>query len=384
MIINIILILIIIFIILYLYYKYKYQFWSRQPVFHFHNLKYWIFPPGIIQHEKPRINKFYNSEIQYNDFLKLKTEKKALFVNFIQSHYLTDKNEKYNPTNNSIIPYFQHHNDKSFISLYIKKMNTTNKLLGVMTSRPLICRLNNNKFELHYVDYLCVHKKKRKQGVAQQIIYSTYVNHRNIHKNVIYLFKREGENTLIVPLTIYKTYAFDMKYWKRDISADKSHINLVLINDSNLNLIIDFWKSINNKFKCVIKSNISNIKGLLATKNIYIGVLFINNVPTSLYIFRNTYTTYDKERSLEFFASYNNPILNPNEKLFTLGALITIDKIRKFSPTRYLFIENISNNNIIIKNILERYTSYHQSIYSYYFYNFAVHPLFSSDIFICL
>ena len=34
-------------------YKLKFPFWSRQPVFHFHNLKYWLFPPGIIQHGKP-------------------------------------------------------------------------------------------------------------------------------------------------------------------------------------------------------------------------------------------------------------------------------------------------------------------------------------------
>jgi len=384
MIINIILILIIIFIITYLYYKYKYQFWSRQPVFHFHNLKYWCFPPGIIQHDKPKINKFYNSEIQYNDFSKLKTEKKALFINFIQSHYLTDKNEKYNPTGNSIIPYFQHHNDKSFIALYMQTINSTNRMLAAMTLRPLTCHLNNNKFELHYVDYLCVHKKKRKQGIAQQIIYSTYVNHRNIHKNVVYLFKREGENTLIVPLTIYKTYAFDMKYWKCDIDTDKPNIKVVMINDSNLGLIIDMLESINNKFKCVIKSNIANIKALLATKNIYIGVLFINNEPTSMYMFRNTYTSYNGENSLELFASYNNSTLNSNEKLFTLCALIVIDKIRNFSPIRYLFIENISNNNIIIKNILERYSSYHQSVYSYYFYNFGVRPLLSSDVFVCL
>ena len=44
-------------------YKIKFPFWSKQPVFHFHNLKYWIIPPGIIQHENPEKNKFYDEKI---------------------------------------------------------------------------------------------------------------------------------------------------------------------------------------------------------------------------------------------------------------------------------------------------------------------------------
>ena len=225
-------------------------------------------------------------------------------------------------------------------------------------------------------------KKKRKTGIAQQLIYSTYYNQRNKHKNLIHLFKREGESTLIVPLTIYKTYAFDMKYWKRNIKTDKPNINITMINDSNIKLMIDIWKQLDDHFVCTIKQNINNLKLLLSTNNIFIGILCIDNVPTSLYMFRNTFTTYNGEKSLEFFASYNNYSINLNEKLFTLGALICVDEIYKFSPIRYLFIENISNNNIIIKNILERYSSIYQSVYSYYFYNFGIRPLTSSNIFI--
>ena len=38
--------------ILYIYYKIRYKFWSIQPVFHIHNLRYWLFPPGIINNNK--------------------------------------------------------------------------------------------------------------------------------------------------------------------------------------------------------------------------------------------------------------------------------------------------------------------------------------------
>ena len=47
-------------------YKLKYQFWSKQPVFHIHNIKYWLFPVGIIQHNKPEKDKFL---IENNNFM---------------------------------------------------------------------------------------------------------------------------------------------------------------------------------------------------------------------------------------------------------------------------------------------------------------------------
>ena len=40
---------------------------------------------------------------------------------------------------------------------------------------------------LYYVDYLCVHSRHRKKGIAPKTIYSHYVNHRYKHNNVIFL-----------------------------------------------------------------------------------------------------------------------------------------------------------------------------------------------------
>ena len=57
---DIIIGIIVIIIVIILGYRLKYQFWSRQPVFHYHNLKYWLFPPGIIQHKRPEKNKLNN------------------------------------------------------------------------------------------------------------------------------------------------------------------------------------------------------------------------------------------------------------------------------------------------------------------------------------
>ena len=40
-----ILIIVTIILLVIAIYKIKYKFWSRQPVFHYHNLWYWLVPP---------------------------------------------------------------------------------------------------------------------------------------------------------------------------------------------------------------------------------------------------------------------------------------------------------------------------------------------------
>ena len=46
-------IIIIMYLLFTVYFKIKYRFWSIQPVFHFHNIGYWINPSSVI-HKKVR------------------------------------------------------------------------------------------------------------------------------------------------------------------------------------------------------------------------------------------------------------------------------------------------------------------------------------------
>ena len=82
MLIYAVLIIILILVTLYLYYKAKHQFWSRQPVFHIHNIWYWYDPPGIIQKEKPEMNKFYKADIEFDSFNNISTKKKSTINRF--------------------------------------------------------------------------------------------------------------------------------------------------------------------------------------------------------------------------------------------------------------------------------------------------------------
>ena len=65
MIFYIILSIIILIIIGYITYKIKYGYWTKQPVFHYHNIFYWYNPPGVIEKGNVEISKYYNPQIEF-------------------------------------------------------------------------------------------------------------------------------------------------------------------------------------------------------------------------------------------------------------------------------------------------------------------------------
>ena len=92
---NFILGCILFLVLLYIYIKIKYKFWSQQPVFHYYNIFYHIKPCGIVEKKTPSINvKFYDFNLYFNSFDKLKNEEKMLIHCLINQHYLKEKKVK--------------------------------------------------------------------------------------------------------------------------------------------------------------------------------------------------------------------------------------------------------------------------------------------------
>jgi len=275
---------IIIIILVVAFYKLKYPFWSRQPVFHFHNLRYWLFPPGIIQHGKPEKDKFYDAKIYFDTVFQTPTEKKALFAHFIKANYSPHKTEKYMPPQDGVLNYFKAHNNKSYLSM----MYDNNKLIASMTTRPLDCYIDDKKLPLYYVDFLCVHRKYRKKGNAPKIIYSHYVNSRYKHDNTVFLFKREGANTAIVPLTAYNNYYFDTFYWDKIVKFDQPNIRTILITKQSFHYFVYVYERLmkcsTKKFECVIVPNLAHIELLVKNQQMFITVTLIDGEPFDCFI----------------------------------------------------------------------------------------------------
>ena len=381
--------LLIIFTI-YIYIRLKYGFWVMQPVFHVYDYSYMLNPPGIINNRLPEKNKYTNFKnvetIVYSELSEIKLNK---FINLIRHHFLKNKDNIFSPQSENIKPYFYGHNDKSFVSFYnesnfmvdLKKGTTIEDLkpVGVMTTRPIHVFINNGdkeaKFDAYYVDYLCVDKLFRKKGIAQQIIQTHHYNQSHINKNIcVSLFKREDELTGIVPLCVYSTYGFNVSTWTKPINLDAMY-SLLEINAQNFHFLYDFIKNQSNKFDIIINTSVSNIIELIKTKNIFINVIIVDDEIVCAYFFRKSCVQIEKNiEVLSCFAS----ICNCDDTIFIHGFKISFWKIAADNFFGFAAIENISNNNIIINNLILKTKPLIISPTAYFFYNFA-YPTFKPE-----
>lgn len=375
--------IIIIYFLLIGYFKLKYPFWSRQPVFHFYNLLYWAKPPGIIDEQLPEKTKLYDEQIEFFNTNTISTEKKELICNFIKKYF--DKN--YNSNTKQILDNFEAHNDKSFIS--IKKYNY--EILSCVTTRPLECHLDGNKMVINYYDFLCIHDKHKNKHYSAKQIYTHNFHLRNKCNNIVSFFKLANENNIVVPLTSYTNYVFKIDNWKMCYNFDQPNINIVFINKSNMNKFYQIFSNSKKNFDCFITYNLGHIFHLIEKENLRVTVLIINNVFKAFFVFKNTYYKYVNENGnengnknengniIECCSSYKDE--DVNNELFTLGFMISLSLISKDLCSKILSINNISNNNIILKLLLEKYKYIDKSAISLYFYNFAYYPKESKDIF---
>ena len=405
--------IVIFFILILLFFAYiriRFPFWALQPVFHIYDIGYLIFPPGIIHQELPEKNKFTNfKDIETFTYTDLLPYKKTKFIHFIRNHYFNNQNQYkskdkdkvqeeniFLPKSENILPYFQHHFDKCFLSFYhIKELVTDvktdtieehSKMIGVMTSRPIHISIYKddilNRMDAYYVDYLCVHKKYRKQNIAPQMIQTHEYNQRHRNKKIVVsLFKREGVLTGIVPLCVYKTYGFSVKKWTKppDLPA---FYTLLEINPQNFSHLHDFIKEQmnpnSNTFDIMIFSEISNIIELLKTKNIFIYVVLTHTKEIiAAYFYKKSCVFIEKD--LEILTCIGSiSCKKVNEEIFIHGFKTSFWKIAEKHRFGFAAIENISHNYIIIHNLMKKTKPMVISPTAYFFYNFA-YPTFPSN-----
>lgn len=388
--------ILLLLILIFLYIRMKYRFWTLQPVFHFYDIYYWIYNVGIIRTELPEKNRYTNlKQINTISFDKLTKKELKDFTLLVQLNYLRNKENKFSPLQINIDPYFIGHNTKSFFSFYKipdilidNKTNTTidsEKLIGVMTSRPLHVKINKNEFDVYYVDYLCVNRNFRKKNIAPQLIQTHEYNQSHSNKSIsVSLFKREEELTGIIPLTVYKSYCYCMKNWSKPISLN-SKISLLTGDSQNMYYLYNFIKKFenkisnnNSKFEIIIYPEISNIIELVKTQNLFIKMLVVDTEIEAIYIFRKTCTFLEKDKEMiSLIASINGQKLTTQE--FIQGFKIALwDNIINSKTFSHLLVENISDNYIINNNISLKTAPFAISPMAYFFYNFAYCPFKSN------
>jgi len=269
--------------------------------------------------------------------------------------------------------------DSHMVSLKKGTSIVTQKVVGVMTTRPLHIMINNGnkdaQFDAYYVDYLCVNTMHRKKGIAPQLIQTHHYNQRIMNKNIVVsLFKREDELTGIVPMCIYSTYGFPVTTWTKPTDFS-SEYKLLEINPQNFHFLANFMREQERDFDIVVCVEVSNIIELINTKNIFIYVTLCDEKIVCVYFFRKT--CIQIEKGMEVLCCFAS-ICNCDHSIFVQGFKISFWKIAAENFFGFAAIENISHNNIIIDNIILKTKPLILSPTAYFFYNFA-YPTFNSN-----
>lgn len=378
----IILLIIFVYCLYYISFRLTVPFWSRQPVFHLHNLLYWINPPGVIEKDLKIDYKYYDSTIEFLEINKLSDKTMNEFHKFINDEYLPGQFESYKPSKKAITSTLLNHNDKSYISLKYSFDVENNKfinkkIIASMTTIPIVCHINNKKMNVVFTDFMCVAKKFRKKNIAANIIYTHNYNTRLKNNGAIGMFKGEGKVTLVTPITIYNTYLFDLSYWPKKPKFIANNIKLILIDDSNFKILIHYLDYIKSQFECYFHVNIENLRGLIKEQIIYITIVLSDDKPYGCMMFRNSFTSYDNKNSLECYGSCFNMVSKTAIQYLFYNSLLMIKNKLDFN---FIWIENISHNNKILDVIFKHHTPKATTTISYYFYNYANRPFLSKSV----
>ena len=370
------------------YVRIKYKFWREQPVFHYYDVYYWFNDIGVIDTEPPLKNKYYNSNILTKQVKDVSTHAIKEVIRLIQSNYILNKENKENkflPKMENFMPYFAGHNSACFcttlsdISLHQSTKTDdiieVDVIIGLITSRPLHVDIikENIAFDAYYVDYLCVDKNHRQQGIAPQLIQTHEYNQRHNNPAIkVSIFKREDELTGIIPICAYDTYGFNASKW----AVIGTTPTMLKCDKQNLYHLLDFIRSNKGLFELTIMPELSNLLELISTGNIIIYMMMdlSKAIIQSAYFFRKS-CTYVSEKSevLSCFAS----VSNTTNKEFIQGfktAVCSLDH-------EFVSIERISHNNIIIDDIIKK-TDAQISKTAYFFYNFVYHTFPANKVLI--
>jgi hypothetical protein len=395
----IILIILLLYLILRGIFKIKFHFWSVQPVFHIYDLQHWFNPYKVIETDLPTINKYVNiidiRTYSINEISDLDTTK---FCNFLKNNYLRNKRAEYLPDQRHIMEYLKSTNKPSFISIYRKpkilytgSKNINNVIINdheicsVISAKVLNITFKNKKtFPLYYIDNLCVNPDMRKQGIAPKSIQTLYYNIRRKNPEInTYLFKREGEMNVIVPLTTYYSKCYDVDKLPI-LNFLHASMKVIEISKQNINLFMNFLTEKKELLECIIVPDLTNILNIINVENVILYGIIENNKLIALYVYRDSATTYDEGYSLELINSLS---LCHDRYSFICGLSESLNMcVKKMNKKKVnitkLLIEEIGDNKIFTKYLEENYINYlFKSPCAFFLYNYVSYTYASDKCF---
>jgi hypothetical protein len=366
------------YIMLTAYLRVKMHFWRTQPVFHIHNLKYWLNPPGTINTEPPPVNKFVNlknntmvnvSDISQNSITTI--------CQFIGDYYVMHESATYKPSEEDILAYLQCSNQPAFFNIYKEDplpFMGDSAMLGVISARLLNVTLKKKKkalaFPVYYIDNLCVNPGYRKKGIAPEMIQTLYyrISRENPKVNA-YLFKREGQLNAIVPLVTYDTHVFDLGNFKADTLLTAA-MPVIEIGPNQMNLFIAFIKEQTPQFDCVVLPDVSSVLHLIKLGKIKIYGILLKGELIAVYIFRILELYYGEKKAVECITILST---DPEADTLVAGFHMSWEKIKAAAKCEIVFIEGTAHSSGVIQALYANRTvsSIFKSPTAFFLYNYA-------------
>ena len=287
--------IITVLILTFLYIRIKFKFWSIQPVFHIYDLNHWLITDRVIDLDLPKANKYVKLlDIDTFSTKELTQYEKKDISAFICDNFINSSLADYSPTEDDIFPYFNTNIGESYVSMFLDnvvKISSTSRkrgIIGVIMSRPLFVTFSGKApMTINYIDNLTVRSDRRKEGIAPNLIQTHQYQIRHFNPSVnVCIFKREGDMTAIVPLTLYMTKEYNVV----DICAKRVKIveRVVKIDKSNFINFKTMVKSCLSRFKCTLNMELTTLFELIMLSKIVIYVLFSGISPICCYVLRRT------------------------------------------------------------------------------------------------
>lgn len=346
------------------------NFWSIQPVFHIYDIHHWFNPNKVIDPRLPYVNK-------YVDVASVKTMTTACFsesqigkiCEFVRNEYGPDE---YKPEIKHIWEYFKNSSHPSYLSIYENDLNEIN---SIITARILHITLNMKTRSVYYIDNLCVHSLKRKKSIASKMIQTLHYTIRRKNLNVnIFLFKREGDLTAIVPLTTFECKGFDISVFP-ECTLQHASMKLIELTGHNIQLGIDFMYRKKGTKECIIVPDITNIINLINQNILSFYGIIENDTLISLYIFRDSATFYNNEKAVEVVSSLSSC---HHKHVFKTGFQLALREVSiKYNATKVV-IDEIGDNN----QLTGGHSEFFSNSAAFFLYNYACYTIAPSECFI--
>ena len=377
--------------IFHVYTRISYGYWSHQPVKHWYNMYYLFANSGIIRHELPEKNKYINTtNVKTFDFEKhLHNNKNTLN----EALHLLSLHAEQKISGQRIVSSFLGHNQSCFWSFYFHTEHLTDiktnsiieheKIYGMIASKPIhLFFLGETVVDAYYIDLLCVQKNQRKKNIAYQLIQTHEYNQSHINKNIAFsLFKREGFQRAICPLSTFSSYMFDMKNWGKPLDFPPQ-ITVLKADKQNVFHLFEFLKQEAQRKQLGLLGlpEISNFIFMIDAKHIFAYMVMFNMEIKSAYFF-STFKKGGCGGGIGCIGSINGSLVETD---FIQGFKISLWNTLSEMDFGFDFaeIETICDNDIITNHVIKKTHPKEIKTKNYYFYHFAYNFLKPKNILI--